>query len=147
MKIRDWIGRHPAQLATVEPDCDFGAMMESLLAVPGRRDLYVADREGRLLGHVSYRRLAELALAAHRPMHSRRQLMERVAGGTARELMDVHFVTAHPAEELDRVLHRQLEHGVEELPVVDERGIAIGGVRLSEVLREMYRASRGAWPP
>ena len=65
--------------------------------------------------------------------------VERVAGGTARELMQADFPSSRPDEELDMVLHRQLEHDIEDMPVLAADGTLLGAVNLSEVLRAVRR--------
>lgn len=91
-----------------------------------------------VVGHLSHKKLAELVLAEHRPVHSRRQFMHRVASGTVREFIDAPCVSAHPDEELDNVLHRQLEQDMEDMPVIDDPGQLVGAVNLSMVLHEFH---------
>ena len=43
-------------------------------------------------------------------------------------------------EELDDVLHRQLEHEIEDMPVLDANGALLGAVNLTRVLRAFMRA-------
>lgn len=133
MRVEEWLAQHPRLPLTVEPDAEARQVLRCLLADGGRRDIYVVDR-GRLVGHIDLRRLAHLLLAESRPEHTRRQLMERVVPATAREMMTSHFARARPHEELDAVLHRQLDHGVEELPVVDDADRALGVVHLVDIL-------------
>lgn len=123
------------------PDATVDAVMDRLL-VQGSRDAYVVGGDGRVLGHLSRDRLAMLMLAEHRSVHTRRQLMERVAGGLAGDLMTMDCPVARPEEELDNVFQRQLEHGIEDLPVVDESGRMLGAVNLTAVLREIRRIIR-----
>jgi CBS domain-containing protein len=68
--------------------------------------------------------------------------MEKVAGGPALELMNSHFPTASPDEELDNVLHRQLEHDIEDMVVVDSDGVLLGAVSLTAVLKALRDANR-----
>lgn len=137
MKVAEWIAGHPGLPVTVAPEATLDELVERLVETPGVRDLYVVEG-GRVIGHLSHRRLAHLLLAEHRPVHTRRQLMERVVGGTARELMNVHFPHVPPEEALVNVLHRALELDVEDLAVVDADHRLLGRVNLSAVLRD-YR--------
>lgn len=134
MKVSEWLASHDNAIVTVHSDSPLATVAERLLAKTCLRDLYVVGDDGRLVGHISHRRLAEYVLAAHRPAHTRRQLMERVAGGMAGDFMNATFPSASPEEELDDVLHRQLEHDVEDMPVVDARGVLLGAVNLTDVL-------------
>jgi len=137
MKISEWIDRHPGQTITVPPDCSLHDAMDRMLAAECMRDIYVVADDGHLIGHLSHKKLASLILAEHQPVHTRRQLMIRIAGGSAQELMDTEFTFARPDEELDNVLHWQLEHDVENMPVINEDGILVGVINLRVVLREM----------
>lgn len=139
MNVAEWIEAHPGSAITVPPDLGLDELLDRLLREPCLRDLYVVDGNGRVLGHISHQRLAHLVLARHRSVHTRRQIMERVAGGSARELMRSDFPSSRPDEELDSVLHRQLEHDVEDMPVLAPDGTLLGAVNLSEVLRAVLR--------
>jgi len=144
MKVELWLARHPGTAVTVQPEDSLERVLDYLLDAPScLRDLYVVDREGRLSGHISHKRVAEYMLAEHCPVHTRRQIMERVTGGgSAGDFMDVHFPTASPAEELEDVIHRQLEKGLEDMPVVAPDGTLLGAVNLTLVLRELCREDR-----
>ncbi len=144
MKVAEWLRLHPQDTATLGPDWPLERILDRLLATPGLRDLYVADAQGRLLGHISHRRLAQMVLIEHRPVHTRRQILERVARGSARELMETHFASASPEEELDDVLDHLLEHGVENMPVVDAAGRSLGVINLTEVLAALHPGSKPA---
>ncbi len=139
MKVGDWIKRYPGQAITVAPDSSLEMIIDRLLAEPCLRDIYVLSEEGRVLGHLSHKKITRLFLAEHQSTHTRSQLMERIAGGHAQELMDSHFIYAHPDEELDNVLQRQLEHDVEDMLVVDENGIVLGAVNLTAVLKHIRK--------
>ncbi len=141
MNVEYWLAQHPGTAVTVQPDDSLSTVLDRLLDAPCcLRDLYVVDRYGHLAGHISHKRLAEYMLAEHRPVHTRRQIMEWVAGaGSAADFMDLHFPTASPKEELEDVIHRQLEKGLEDMPVVDADGTLLGAVNLTQVLRELRR--------
>ncbi|MFC1602701.1 CBS domain-containing protein [Pseudomonadota bacterium] len=135
MKAVDWIKQHSKLPTTVKPDAAFDAILDLLLTIPCLRDIYVASDDGILIGHISHHRLSQLLLAEYRPVHTRRQLIERVIAETAKEIMEPHFETAHIDEELDEILHRQLNSGVEEMPVLDDSGLPIGVINLTQILR------------
>jgi len=142
MKVAEWLRLHPGSAVTVSPEASFAVVLDRLLDAPGVHDVYVVAPDGRVVGHLSRQRLARMRLAEHRPARTRRQIMEQVAGGVARELMNPHFPSASPDEDLDNVLHRQLEQEVEDMPVLDEQGALLGTVNLTAVLREMRRQER-----
>jgi len=144
MKIAEWIQRHPAEVMTVSADASREQILAVLLSKPGLRDIYVLADDGQVIGHLSHKKLARLVLAEHRPVHTRRQIIERIACGSAREIMSTHFATAQPEEELDNVLHRQLEHDVEDMPVIDSEGKLLGVINLTEVLSEAHKQTAGS---
>jgi CBS domain-containing protein len=136
MKVADWIRAHPGRTLIIAPSASLEEALDRMLEVQGARDIYVSTNDGAVVGHLSHRRLAQSFLLEHSHIHTRRQLMERVVGATVEEFMDGHPVFAHPDEELDNVLQRQLDHDVEDMLVIDDVGSVLGAVNLSEVLRE-----------
>lgn len=135
MKVSEWLTSHDSAIVTVRSGSPLDRVMERLLAETCLRDVYVVGEDGRLVGHISHKRLAEYVLAEHRPAHTRRQLMERVAGGVAGDFMNTTFASAAPEEEIDDVLQRQLEHEIEDMPVIDAKGVLLGAVNLLDVLK------------
>lgn len=140
-RIGDWIERHPGMPVMVVAGATLDALIDRVVT-QHCRDIYIADDDGRIAGHISHARLARILLAEHRPMHSRRQLVERVAGGSAADLMDTHFVQAHPEESLDVAIYRQLDHDIEDMPVIDDDGVVRGTINLTEVLRAVRAEQR-----
>lgn len=140
MKVSEWLARHEGAIVTVRWGSSLETVLEHLLAESCLRDVYVVGEDGRLVGHISRKRLAEHVLAEHRPAHTRRQLMERVAGGTASDFMNTSFAFASAKEALDEVLHRQLEQEIEDLPVLDATGRLLGAVNLTRVLSAFMSA-------
>ena len=137
MKVSDWIKSHPAQPVAVAPDETIENVAATFLAHPGLRDLYIMASDGQVLGTIRHTRLAKILLAEHLPVQSRHQIVERVSGGVARDLMDREFVYAHPEEELDNVLHRMVVYKVEDMPVLNDANGILGNINLTDVLRAM----------
>ncbi|MFI9653707.1 CBS domain-containing protein [Guyparkeria sp. GHLCS8-2] len=135
MKIADWLERHAVTGVTVERDTSLEEAARALLAEPECRDVYVTDAEGRVVGHLGFRRLAGVLLSAHRPTHSRRQMLERVTGGSVDEFMDRHFISARIDDHVHQVLHPHMERRVEDIPVLDGDGRLVGIIRLVDLLR------------
>jgi CBS domain-containing protein len=140
MKVKEWLARNPATALVVPAGCSLVEALDRMLDTPEARDVYVVDERNRVIGHLGRHRLAHYLFAAQRPVHTRRQLMDRIAAGTALESMSRHFAAARPDEDLDDVLHRMLEHAVEDLPVIGEDGTLVGAVNLGAVLR-WFRSS------
>ncbi len=106
MKVSDWLHKHPVHAGVVQDDWNLEQIMEKLLSNSRLKDLYVVDAKNKVIGHLSYKKLARLVLAEHHVAHTRRQIMERITPGSAAELMEAHFVKASPDENLDEILHR-----------------------------------------
>lgn len=139
MKVSEWISRFPGHIVTIHPESSLEQAVDRLLAEPCVQDIYVVSGENLVLGHLSHKRLACLLLAEHRPIHTRRQIMERVVFGVAGELMEGAFVFAGPDEELDDVLCRFVEHDLQDMVVLNEQGVLVGGINLNTVLREIRK--------
>lgn len=122
MKVSEWIVRFPGHIVTIHPESSLEQAVDQLLAKPCVQDIYVVSNEDMVLGHLSHKRLTCLLLAEHRPIHTRRQIMERVVFGSAEELMEGEFVFARPDEELDDVLCRFVDHDLQDMVVLDEQG-------------------------
>jgi len=134
MTVGQWMTQHPGRAVTVHREAELDEVVERMLEQAGVRDVYVVA--GRtILGHISHRKIVHLLLAEHRREHTRRQIMERIAGGAAQDFMDPHFASARPEEELDNVLDRMLEHDVEDLPVLDDHKLLVGTIGLTTVLQ------------
>ena len=140
MKVSDWLRQHPIQAGVVQEDWNLEQIMEKLLSNSRLKDLYVLDANKLVIGHLSYKKLARLVLAEHHAFHTRRQILERIAPGSAVELMEAHFVSASPDENLEEILYRQLDHWVEDLPVINQRGELHGVINLSDVLLEVMKS-------
>jgi CBS domain-containing protein len=137
LKVSEWIHRNPGNTITVPPDWDLDKIIDRMLAEQCIRDIYVVSEDGRVIGHLSHKKLVHLLLPEYQPVHTRRQIMERIAGGIAEEIMDSHFVFAQPDEELDNVIYRQLESDIEDMPVIDKEGKLLGTVNMTAALKAM----------
>jgi CBS domain-containing membrane protein len=144
MKVVDWLDQHPGADVAVDPDCPLETILKKMLDKPRVRDLYVVDGNGYVLGRLSYMFLARQLLGEHHPAHSSsRQIMERLDQGCARDLMTTHFSRAHPDDSLDDTLARQVEHGVHDMPVVDDDGRLVGAINLDRALEETRKTLAG----
>lgn len=134
MKVSEWLDLHPKKLEVVHPDCSVEEIIDRMLALPGLRDIYVSDPAGTLIGHIHYHRVASMLLAEHRPEHTRRQLFERISCGNANEIMNSHFVTAKLDDDLEDILHHQLDHYIHDMPIISREGKPVGAINLAQVL-------------
>lgn len=142
MKVAEWLKQHPRDLGTVHPDWSAETIIDHMLDIPGLRDLYVVAPDGKLIGHITYYKVACILLSEHRPEHTRRELMEHISTGNAGEIMNSHFVTAELEEELEDILHRQLDHNIEDMPVIDNDGKPMGAIKLAQVLESFRHSSQ-----
>ena len=139
MKISEWMRRFPASLVTVPPGYSLEQVVDKMLSEPCVHDIYVVSDDDIVLGHLSHKRLACLLLAEHRSTHTRRQLMERVVVGVADELMEGQFASARSDEDVDVILNRFVEHDLRDMPVLDEKGLLVGGINLDDILQEIRK--------
>ncbi len=114
-------------------------MSEALAFLP--KGHHVLNSKNQIIGHLSYKKLAKLVLAEHRVHHTRSELLERVAAGSAAELMETHFVSADPDESLDEIVYRQLDHWVEDIPVINQQKELLGVINLSDILLAVMKSN------
>lgn len=139
MKVSEWIYSFPGHIVTIQPESSLEQAVDQMLSESCVQDIYVVSGKNLVLGHLTHKRLAGLLLAEHRPMHTRRQIMERVVLGSAEELMEGEFVFARPDEELDDVLCRFVDHDLQDMPVLDDQGVLVGGINLNTILQEIRK--------
>ncbi len=139
MKVSDWLDIHPMHAGIVREDWELKQILEKLLSNSRLNDLYVTNTKNQVIGHLNYKKLAKLALAEHCDTHTRSQILERVVPGTASELMETHFASASPDENLNEIIVRQLDQWVEDLPIINQQGELLGVINLSDVLLEIMQ--------
>ncbi|MEZ4382641.1 MAG: CBS domain-containing protein [Nannocystaceae bacterium] len=137
-RIDRWIERTPRPIPTIDADADVDAMLARLREV-GARDLWVVDDDGRFVGHVGYFRVARVALAEHRPIRTRRAILDRLAGARARDLVDRHIRPARRSDPVDAAIHQMLDERLESLPVVDDERRVVGVLHLDDILADGER--------
>ncbi|NOQ15553.1 MAG: CBS domain-containing protein [Methyloprofundus sp.] len=142
MKVADWLKQHPMHAGVVQESWELEQIMAKLLGNSRLNDLYVLNDLHKVVGHLSYKKLAKLVLAEHCPTHTRSQILERVVPGTASELMESHFASASPDENVNEVVYRQLDHWVEDLPVINGQGELVGVMNLSDILLEVMKSEK-----
>lgn len=134
MRVSDWISAHPGLPSTISVDSSFYDVFSVMLAPPFQRDVYVVSKDNHLVGYLSLKKIAKQLLPAYQSMHSRRQIVHRIAGCTMKDLMQTEFSFAKPDEELEDIFHLLLEQDVEELPVISETGTLTGVLKLTSLL-------------
>jgi predicted transcriptional regulator len=140
LKVSEWIHKNPGNTITVPPEWELDKIIDRMLEEQCLRDIYVVSEDGHVIGHLSHKKLVRLLLSEQQPVHTRRQIMERVSEGTAQEIMESHFVFASPDEELDNVLYRQLDRDIEDMPVIDDESKLLGTVNMTAALKAMRKS-------
>ncbi|WP_372590898.1 HPP family protein [Guyparkeria sp.] len=135
MKAGNWLEAHPRRAVTVAADDPLSMAAQALLDEPESRDVYVLDDDGRVRGHLGFRRLAGILLAHLRPTHSRRQLIERITPGTVDEYMDERVLCVRHDERISDVFHQHMERRVEDIAVIDDDGRLLGVIRVRDLLK------------
>lgn len=134
--LGDWLDNHQSQPVIVNETASISELANALLAMH-KRDAYVVNKTNRVIGHIGFAKVANQLLSEHRSTHTHRQLFARVIEPTAKELMDPHFTSAYKDELLCDVIHRQLDHGLDDLIVLDhDTHEALGVIQMSDILTE-----------
>lgn len=141
MKVSEWISHFPGHIITIHSESSLEQTVDRMLFEACVQDIYVLSDEDLIVGHLSRKKLASLLLAEHRSMHTRRQIFDRIVAKSLeiQELMEGVFVFARPDEDLEDVLCRFVEHDVQDIPVLNDQGLLVGGINLNTVLREIRK--------
>lgn len=132
----DWLESHQSVPVIVHESASISELATALLAMK-KRDAYVIDKNNRVIGHIGFVKVANQLLSEHRSTHTHRQLFARVIEPTAKEVMDPHFTSAYKDELLCDVIHRQLDHGIDDLIVLTpDTHEAIGVIQMNDILAE-----------
>ncbi len=132
----DWLENHHSKPVIVTEMASISELANALL-VMNKRDAYVVNKANRVIGHISFAKVANQLLSEHRSTHTHRQLFARVVEPTAKELMDPHFTSAYKDELLCDVIHRQLDHGLDDLIVLTrDTHEALGVIQMNDILAE-----------
>lgn len=143
MKVSEWVNQYPRQLMIVKPEDTLEKVTELMLSGEGIREVYVQSASGYLCGCINYKKLAAMLMIHHLPIHTPRQMMDRVAGGVAHEVMDSHIVSCQMREYLDDVIFRQIEHEIEDMPVLNELEHVVGVIHQRDVVRYLSKEALG----
>ncbi|MDF1588467.1 MAG: CBS domain-containing protein [Gammaproteobacteria bacterium] len=132
----DWLNQHQSKPVMVDENASIDQIINALL-IEDRRDAYVVNADNKVIGHIGFANVATHLLSEHRVTHTHRQLFARVIEPTAKELMDPHFTSAYEDELLCDVIHRQLDHGLDDLIVLSrDTHVPLGAIQLKDVLAE-----------
>jgi len=132
--VAEWLEQHPARMVLVTQNTALVHAVKLMLDNEAR-DAYVVEGK-RVHGHLSFNKLLNYLFTQERPVHSHRQLFSRIAEISVADIMDPHYAYCRPDEQINAVLHRQLQHDVTDLIVLASDDSPVGVVKLTEVVRE-----------
>lgn len=134
LSVGQWMKQHPATLVMVTQTTPLADVVKLMLDNQAR-DAYVVEAQ-RVHGHIAFNKVVNYLFTQERPVHSHRQLFSRIADITVADIMDPHFAYCREDEQINAVLHRQLQHDVTDLIVLASDDSPLGVVKLTEVVRE-----------
>ncbi|WP_025027924.1 CBS domain-containing protein [Caldalkalibacillus mannanilyticus] len=108
---------------------------------PIYRSIYVIDQDTTLIGIITLKELLKV-LAVRSGVNSGKavskgKLLDYVSlNSTAKDIM-IPPISVRKSDSLEKALELFIVHGLEELPVVDEKNILIGDLDAYELVREM----------
>jgi predicted transcriptional regulator len=142
--VASWLLEHANEAVLVYKNTTINEVADRLIG-SHQRDAYVIDDDNHVLGHIGFDKIANHVLSEHRSTHTRRQLFARVTEPFAYELMNPHFIYAYHDELLCDVIHRQLDHGIEELVVIDRQTHEVFGIiKLRDVITDSVCSEQSA---
>lgn len=127
------------RLPLVSLDEDLGKIIEEMEYHRHSRRLYVVDGENRLQGCITQKALVGHVFHHHKSdsIHAR-GVLEIITGESARDLMARETIHASLDEEVEEVLGRMLEKGIEEIPILDESGVVIADLTMIDLMKELF---------
>ncbi len=137
-------------LALVRPDDDLEEVVRIILQSPKTMSAYVVDEDGKLIGVITIWDILQ-ATVAHDP--------DTINSGSPSILFDKEFLERYAFSEKAKDLMREpvcvdlthslrrayklmVEHGLTEIPVVDNQGRIIGDLTLLELLEAAWNLDR-----
>jgi CBS domain-containing protein len=118
-------------------DQTIAKMVRQIIDHPAAHHLCVVDEGGRLQGLISRERIFQAVFAYHASGSARvSQLFTLVASESADDLFIRDVYTASGEDRVDEVIRTIIEHGLVEVPVVDEGGKILGLLTSEMLLRK-----------
>jgi predicted transcriptional regulator len=135
--VAEWLKAHPNNMVLVTAETPVCEVVKLMLE-SDTRDAYVMESE-HVKGHLGFNKLVNYLFSQERPVHSHRQLFNRIADVSVIDIMDPHYAYCRVNEKVNDVLHRQLQHDVGDLIILDMDDSPVGVVKLTEVVWESLK--------
>ena len=141
VRIGDVIAAWPERdLPTVKEDETIDEVVEAMDRHRHSRLLYVVDDEGGLLGTVSLQDLVKYVFNVHHGSHVHsRHIIDMLTCECARDLMRKNPTCTRKEEDVGKVLKRMIGKGMEEIPVVDDKGKLVADLTMIDLLRAVTK--------
>lgn len=140
------------KLVLAQPDCDYKSLL-CKIAAPSPRQIYVVDKEYKLLGIISAFDLlkeimpsylsADLARSITDGADFMQKQVEKVQNKLAKDIMITKFVSLRPQSQLLQADALIVEKGCNTLPVLDEQGKLLGEVTRRDILLRLVDSCLG----
>jgi CBS domain-containing protein len=112
-------------------------MVDLLIRHQERHYLCVLDENEKLLGLISRRRLFQAVFSHHVPADSRMpELFILLTSEEAGDLLLKNIITIEENDDINKIISILVQHGIDELPVVNKEKKVIGIVSLNMILQE-----------
>ncbi|HID98339.1 MAG TPA: CBS domain-containing protein [Thermodesulfobacteriaceae bacterium] len=137
MKIKDILDKADSlPCIRVHAGLPIGSVAEKLMETPQVREIYVVDKNGRLVGGVSPGRLIRMICAAKRgSQFSTRRLLTSIACEHISDIMDPRIIFARKEDNLDEVIELMLDGNIKEIPIVDQSRRIIANLGILDLWR------------
>ncbi len=120
--------------ATVEEDETLPEIALAFCDNPKTRTIYVVDKENRLKGIITLDDIVEIIFPEVIKIETGYEILHTFRGRCAKEIMIEAPLKVRDEDNIEEVLKKMLQNGIEEAPVVDEEDRVIGEINLLEIL-------------
>jgi CBS domain-containing protein len=142
LMIKDVLTDHSVrQLPVIPRDTPLKDLAEKIEWFRHSRQLYVVDREGRLMGNITIASLVKHIFVHHHGTSiNPRHLLAAITAETAEDLMLEKPLSVKTEDSVDDILEKMVDKNVEEVPVLDDEGKVIGDVTMIDLMKA-YKGS------
>ncbi len=111
-------------------------LIQKFLKTPIIHQFYVVNENKKLIGIINRKRLFR-SLYHHYLQPSTRisELFQLATAENVEQMLDTHFFSAKPDDDINDVIKLMLEHDIYEIPVVDDKGCLCGKLDAIDFLK------------